>query len=207
MSLHLLSTLLKFLALLCRSRRTRRKRTHRTGYDNLASEDERPYLQADDHLGRYLQIDDDSLAFHRLGSRETDEQGRYTPWLRRSPKVSQYALQDLTVDDAGHRLLFSSRTGERSRSVQFKAEDPSSVRGNDAESDSGVNEFGEGFRAKIRSSLGSTSSSGSVQSWARFAGPRASLGSVSSSRTTIVDMDQISLPRPLQKYQRPMRIG
>ena len=151
-----------------------------------------------------MQIDHDSQAFNGHGTPDADEQGRYTPWLQRSPKVVQYPLQDLTVNGSGHSLLFSSR----SRSVQGG---DASVRGNDGESDSPVNEFGERFRVKITSSLGGrTSSSGSVQSWARaaldFAGPRASMGSAStSSRTTVVDMDQISLPRPLQKYQRPMR--
>lgn len=181
--------------------RLRKKRRLKIGYNNLPSDDERRYLQGledDPNWGRYSHI-------HDLHAHNEQSDIYY----------ESYPLQDLTANDRGHNVTFTSVEGEEWQSVQMQSP---GVRTSDVEglispyhieSDSPINDFGEGTGAKMTSNLGTrnSSSTASIRSWARtafeFAVPNVSTGNLSTTSRTTVDIHQISGPRPLQKWQRP----
>lgn len=191
-------------------RRFRKRRRRKTGYNNLQTEDERPYLlgpEGDEDWIRYPQIDD--ISIHN--EQRVDEQGRYTSLLQQSRQGVHYSfpLSDLTPNY--RHLTFSSAGGE-SQSVlgqdRIRRSDVEELipQQHGVESDSRRN----GLAGREATLNAHASSRGSILSWARsafrFPTPSVSTGyHPSSSRTTVVDVDQISWPRRLQKWQRPLQ--
>lgn len=189
------------LASFPRFRKTRKQRRRNIDYNGLQSEDERPYLlgpEGDESWIRYPQIDD--ISVHN--EQRVDEQGRYTSLLQQSRQGVHYSypLSDLTPN---YRHLTFSSAGGDSQSV-LGQDRGLGVRRSDVEELMPP-------RGNERETLNldaNASSRGSIISWARstfrLPAPSVSMGyHPASSRTTVVDVDQISWPRRLQKWQRP----
>ena len=206
-----------------RFRKNRKGRRRNIRYNNLQSEDERPYLlgpEGDDSWVRYPQIDDLSTHNeqypHEFGGR-----GGYISLIQQNRRSDHYSypLSDLTPSYR-RNMTVSSTGGEESRSVQVQDRNGRGVRRSDVyrplsyqhdveRSDSQVNDLAGRGTAERSSVDAHGSDRASILSWARtafwFAEPSVSTGyHRTSSRTTVVDIDQISLPRRLQKWQRPL---